>query len=179
MSGGFRYGTAERGSMTVEASLVLGIVLMLILSVLYTAFYLHDRAVLKETAAWFSEAMLHMAEEPVNLDGRLEAGRLESQNIFRANGYASEEDAVKAAEAFRRTAELRMLMTRVTDVRASFEGRKIRLSYTAEFRMNVGAAVSRVTGVLPSWTDETERTLGMDPEEFVRLCRGVIWRKKE
>ena len=169
----------KSGSVTVEAALVLGMTLLLFLSVFYMTFYLHDRAVLRETAAYYAEAMRHMAEEPVDLTGRLETWRLEEQNVFRTNGYAEFMDPGVVEYFFRRVAEERMLMSELTSAHASFEGRRIRLSYKAGFRLLGGSFVSMVTGISSEWEDEIRIDLKMDPEEFIRLCRGVIWRKKE
>lgn len=169
----------KSGSLTVEATLVLGFVLLLFLAVFYEAFYLHDRAVLRETASYYAEAMRHMAEEPVDIAGRLEAWRLEEQNIFRSNGYAGQKDPGAVETEFRQVAGQRMLMSDVKGAKAVFDGRKIRLSYSAEFRLLSNSFVSAVTGISSVWEDEIGIELKMDPEEFIRLCRGVIWRKKE
>ena len=169
----------QNGSVTVEAAFILGFVMMLFLAVFSMTFYLHDRAVLRETAAYYAEAMRHMAEEPVDLDGRLESWRLEEQNVFRTNGYAEYKDPGLVEYAFRQTAAQRMLMSEVTSTKAVFEGRKIRLSYAAAFRLPGGAVIAGITGIGTEWSDEIQISLRMDPEEFIRLCRGVIWRKKE
>ena len=169
----------KNGSMTVEATLVLGVLFLLVLSAFYATFYLHDRAVIRGTAAYYAEAMRHMAEEPVDLTGRLEPWRLEDQNVFRTNGYAENADPGIVEFLFRQAGNERMLTSEVTDARAAFEGRKISLSYTAKSRLFGDSIVSRVTGISPEWSDEIRIELKMDPEEFIRLCRGVIWRKKE
>ena len=169
----------REGSVTVEATLVLGLVLLLLTTVFYMAFYLHDRAVLKETAAYYAEAMLHMAEEPVDLEGRLESWRIEDQNIFRTNGYAEYKDNGAVAIAFQTTANERMLITKVTIARAYFNQRKIVLMYSVKTNMRQGSFAALVTSMEKEWSDEVRMELKMDPEEFVRLCRGVIWRKKQ
>ena len=168
-----------KGSMTVEATFVTGFALLLFTSVIYFAFFLHDRAVLRMTAEYYAETMLHMAEEPVDLIGRLESWRLEDQNIFRTNGYASDQDTDPVALAFRMTADQRMLMTRVEQVSATFNGRNVRLSCSARCQVISGSFVTRITGIDPTWNEEVQMKLKMDPEEFIRLCRGVIWRKKQ
>ena len=167
------------GSLTVEAALVFGVLFMVMLTVFYMAFYLHDRAVLYETAAYYAEAMAHMAEEPVNLSGEMEARRLEEQNIFRTNGYGGRQSTYAIEAAFMDEANSGMLMSSVTSARAVFNGRSLSLSYSAEFRVLQGSFIETMTGIARTWSGKEERTLYMDPEEFVRLCRGLIWRKKE
>jgi len=168
----------ENGYMTVEAALLFGFILMLFMAMFYLAFYLHDRAVLYETCAYYAEAMLHSAEEPVDLTGRLETERLEEQSIFRTNGYAEYKDPGVVEAAFRTTAKNRLLMSSVTRVNASYSGRKVRIAYGAEFHLTAGSFVTLWTGIEKEFSGEVALECKMDPEEFVRLCRGVIWRKK-
>ena len=167
------------GFLTVEAAVLFGIILSVLTAVLYLGFYLHDRAVLGETAAYYAGVMMHMIEEPVSYGGRLEIRRLEEQDIFRVAGYGEQQDPREIEALFRKEMGDRLLMTGVEEIHAEFGQREVVFTYRARFRWRVGALVKAMLGLEETFSGEVHLKRNMDPEEFIRLCRGVIWRKKE
>lgn len=175
----FGYGYKESGYMTLEAALILGIVMQLMAGMFCISFYLHDRAVLYEITSYYAETMRHMLEEPVNSDGVLEINRLEEQNLFRTNGYGSDRDSEEIVQAIRREAGKRLLVSTVTGIDVGRTDQKIVVTYEAVFHFKIAKFILKLTGIDQEIRGTVIRERTMDPEEFIRLCRGVVWRKRQ
>ena len=168
----------RRGSYTIEAAIVMGIVMMLLYAFVFIGFYLHDRLVLYESGLNYAETLLHMTEEPVTFSGKLEIVRLEEQNILRIGGY---QDAVNTAflqELFLYETGQRLFLSQPDDVKIEADGTEVRLFYSAQVRIPFGSMVRKMIGVQPEISREIRMRRRIDPEEVVRLMRGVIWRDR-
>ncbi len=172
-------GRLSCGVLTVETALVMGIILALTFSAVVYAGYLHDRAVLKEMAVYYAEALLHLKEEPVDFDGHLEITRLEEQNILRTNSYADGLDVHAIEARFAESATEKMLFSEVTGASVSIGQTKVVLRYTGAFRLKLGALVESILSFQEGLSGSVEQESGMAPEEFIRLCHGIIWRDRK
>lgn len=167
------------GSLTVEAGFVMGVVLTLLTAVLLLAFYLHDRATFHETVSEYAEGLRRMMEEPVDLYGALIPERLNTENIFRTGWHLDSASAAKAEREIQETADRYMFLCRVRSVSVLAEGGMVRVSYSGVFDPPFSGDLLRLIGVETVFSGEAEHRWNLEPEEFVRLCRGLIWRKKE
>ena len=169
----------SKGSFTVESAMVMGLVLTILLSVISYAGYLHDRAVLTSIALYYKESLQHMMEEPVAFDGTLQTKRLEEQNVLRTNGYGTGVNASDIERRFLESAGKRVLFSEVTGCSIRLGEREAALSYRASFKMRFGVAVLRLAGIETEIEGTVSAEKRFDPEEFIRLLRGLIWRKKK
>ena len=165
------------GVFTIEAAFVITTCCVLIMLVLMMAFYQHDRAVLCKMGMTYTAGLLHMAEEPVTFDGVLEAERLEEQGIFRLDGYSGAVSPEEVEARFRESAETRLLMTDLRSVEVSADDSTVRISYEASFRPGLAERILDLFGSGRSMSGSFQLQRGLDPEEFVRICRSVFGSK--
>ena len=165
---------SSAGVYTVEAAFVVSLICVLVLLAIVTGFYQHDRAVLTKMGLSYVSGLLHMAEEPVTLDGAMEAERLEEQGIFRLDGYSGAVSEEEVESRFFESADLRLLMTDLKTVKVRAEDTEVGISYAAEFRFPLAEHVLALVGSGRSLTGSFTLKRGMDPEEFVRIVRSVF-----
>ena len=167
-------GSRPDGVFTIEAAFVVSVILSLVTLLIVTGFYQHDRAVLTKMGLNYVSGLLHMAEEPVTLDGMMEAERLEEQGIFRLDGYsgAVSEDEVEAR--FYESAESRLLMTDLSSVTVSANDSEVGVAFEAQFRFPLAEQVLQLFGSGRSMSGSYQLKRSMDPEEFVRIVRSVF-----
>lgn len=167
------------GVYTVEAALVMSFVLLLLFLCLFMAFYLHDRTVLNALGRYYLKTLIHMVEEPVTVDGELEAERMEEQNILRTNGFQSAISPDSVGARFAESASRMLLMSNLSEIDVMTYSDEVVIHYKARFKVPVYQGFIELLGVDTRYeaTIRTERSL--DPEEFVRLCRGIFFRKTQ
>ena len=165
------------GVLTIEAAFVITICCMLVTMILWTAFYQHDRAVLHKLGMTYAAGLLHMAEEPVNFDGMLEAERLEEQGIFRLDGYSGAVSPDEIEARFRESAGTRLLMSDLRSVEVTADDNQVGVAYEAEFRAPLSEEVLKLFGSGRTLSGSFQRKRGLDPEEFVRICRSIFGNK--
>ncbi|GEM_PF-3782968 len=166
-----------KGSYTVEASVVVSLTMVLIMVLLYLGFLLRDRLVLYEVSLNYVNRMGQMLEEPVSAKDQLEALRLSEQNVFRSGSYKNGIHTEDMKALFIKNANEQTFLLTVRSADIQVTDRKVSLTYTAQAEMRGGKTVSKLLSRFSTVEKCVERERRMDPEEFVRLCRGTIWRK--
>ncbi|MBQ6542679.1 MAG: hypothetical protein IJL73_09455 [Lachnospiraceae bacterium] len=167
----------QPGVYTIEAAFVVSMICILVLWVLVTAFYQHDRAVLTKLGLSYVSNLLHMAEEPVSFDGMMEAERLEEQDIFRLDGYSGTVSGDEVETRFAESAENRLLMTDLKAVHVTASDSEVTVSYEAAFRFSRVEHLLDLIGSGGGMSGSFQLKRGMDPEEFVRIVRSVFGSK--
>jgi len=163
----------REGSSTVEAAFVVSLILFLLAAVILMMFYLHDRAILFETALLHSKRICHMVEEPVSEQGKLMVDRLEAQSFLRVSNYRSYVNTAVWEARFREEAEERMFLTTLTDVTVVAADNEVEVSYSGAFRVPLGGVTRKVLRDMLMFSDEVRVTFGTSAEELVRLCRSI------
>lgn len=172
-------GSIKEGSYTVEASFIFPIIILLIMGTLIFAFYLHDRTVLTEMGMYYTKELFHMLDEPVDVNGRPEIERLEEQNLIRLGGYKKSIRPEVVAAQFKKSAESRLLISKVTKAEANASETGVSFSYEAECGGPLFMRLIGFAGMPDGYSGSSEMNRPMSPEEFVRIIRGVIWRKDQ
>ena len=165
------------GVLSIEAAFVVSVIASLVVLVLVTGFYQHDRAVLTKMGLSYVSSLLHMAEEPVTFDGAMEAERLEEQGIFRLDGYSGAVSREEVEARFSESAEKRLLMTDLESVKVAADDSEVRIHYQAVFRFPLAEQVLKLFGSGKTLSGSFSLKRGMDPEEFVRIVRSVFGKK--
>lgn len=164
----------QPGVFTIEAAFVVSLICVLVLWVLVTAFYQHDRAVLTKLGLSYVSNLLHMAEEPVSFDGMMEAERLEEQDIFRLDGYSGAVSVDEVEIRFAESAKIRLLMTDLKAVHVTAADSEVTVSYEAAFRFPLAEQILDLIGSGREMSGSFHLKRGLDPEEFVRIVRSVF-----
>ena len=168
---------ALSGSYTVEASILVSLILLILMTWFYLAFSFHDRLVFRALALFYTEAAGRMMEEPVSEEGRLEIERLNERSGILIGTYASRIDPAVLEERFQTAADGLLLISRPETVKLRAQGREVQLSY---------ASYTSYTAMLPGLSflyednearGEIKYGLSIPPETFIRAARGLIWRE--
>lgn len=166
----------RKGSFTIEAAMILWLVMTILWSFVYLAMFLHDRLFLYETALYTASETVHRIEEPVSDAGRLEILRLENRNILRLGGYEDDIRTDETEERFRAEADARLLVTELDEVSVTADRGGVSVRYSGRITLPFGEMMKRF---LPDF-ETVERTVSMkrraDPEEIVRLMGGFFRR---
>ena len=166
------------GSYTVEASFLLPILMVIAVLGIVMGMYYHDRQTLSALSQYYLKAAYHMIDEPVSVTGQMEIKRLEAQGLFRANGFAKQVSPAEVEDAFRRDAEKGLLITEIKSVRVQITGESADISYEAESRIGLFGGFAELLGLSGHFAEGIHKSRPLSPEEFVRICRGIIWRKE-
>lgn len=168
----------DAGSYTIEAAFVFPIIIILVSLIILYSFYLHDRVVLAEMSQYYTKKLFQMLDEPVSVSGRLEIERLEEQNLLRIGGYKDSIQPAMIEKSFRESAERWLLVTSVKSVRAEVTDTGVKFSYTADCAIRVLSKYVKMTGIENGFSGTKSIERPLSPEEFVRIIRGIIWRKE-
>ena len=139
---------------------------------------LHDRAVIEEAIRYYAEALIHMIEEPVEPGGDLAIARLEEDTIFRLKGYGTEEAAKTVRDEIESAVGGSLLLLKIRETSVSISEKTARITVQTELKAALQAAASHLFPA-DAFEQSIERDRRMDPEEFIRLLRGTVWRKKD
>ena len=167
----------REGVYTIEAALILTLVTLLVALMIYGALCLHDRAICLETALFDVRASVQMLEEPVTLTGRLDAERVEMHSIFDRSTLDQYMSQTLLEAEFKLKAEKRMLLGKLTSVKAEIENGQVTLSYEGSFSFLESGLLGMVTGPEKTFSREVCMKKGRGAEEIVRLMKGIIWRE--
>ena len=167
------------GSATVEATLVMAVVLSVVFSFTVFSMILHDRVVLKELGDYYSETLMHLIEEPVEPDGTLLIDRLEEETILRTKGYGTKEAEEEIRERMMDSAAESLLLTRLTDVTVTLGPKEGVIRYEGELKFRGGSFFLQWMLSDEGLSGSVSRDRRTDPEEFIRLLRGIVWRGKK
>ena len=167
----------REGVYTIEAAVILTIVTLLVALMIYAALCLHDRAICLETALFDVRASVQMLEEPVTLTGRLDAERVEMHSIFDRPTLERYVSQTLLEAEFKLKAESRMLLGKLTSVKAAIENGRVTLSYEGSFSFMESGLLGMITSPEKTFCREVSMKKSRGPEEIVRLMKGIIWRE--
>ena len=165
------------GSYTIEASILISLILLIIMTWFYLAFSFHDRLVFRALALFYTEAAGRMMEEPVSEEGRLEIERLNERSGILIGTYVSRIKPSVLEERFYEAAQGLLLISRPETVKLNAQGRAVRFTYRSDTAYPLA---------LPDFSflyDDNEAhgeirySLSVPPETFIRAARGLIWRE--
>ena len=165
------------GSYTVEASILVSLILLILMAWFYLAFSFHDRLVIRALALFYTEAAGRMMEEPVSEEGRLEIERLNERSGILIGTYISRIHPSVLEERFSAAADGLLLISRPEAVKLRAQGREVRFSFTSS---------TSYPSMIPNLSfqygahdaqGETRYGLVIPPETFIRAARGLIWRE--
>lgn len=154
-----------KGSYTVEAGVIVSLTMLIIMALLFLGMMLSDRLTAYETALYF----VNQAEGEVRVS--------EASGSF--EGAARKEVGIRASEwkdRFLETVNERMLLVKIEDVEFTIDARAVTLKYRGSAGIHGGAAVRGILAPFCTIEEQIERRRRQAPEEFVRMCRGIIWR---
>ena len=106
------------GSYTIEASILISVILLILMTWFYLAFSFHDRLVCRALALFYTEAAGRMMEEPISEEGRLEIERLNERSGILIGTYASRINPSVLEERFLAAADGLLLISRPETVRS-------------------------------------------------------------
>ena len=78
---------------------------------------------------------------------------------------------------FKLKAESRMLLGKLTSVKAAIENGRVTLSYEGSFSFVESGLLGMITGPEKTFCREVSMKKSRGPEEIVRLMKGIIWRE--
>lgn len=167
----------SQGSSTVEAALVVSLTMMLLGTMIYLGMILHDRATAYLLGANFLEAAVETASGPCDTEGRFMAEELEKRGLLTAEEYVKDTDEAVLERRFRELFGERMLLTRLQEIEIQMSDREAALSYQGNASVK-GGFFQRFLGRLGSVKYACSYERPVRPENFVRFCRGVVWKEE-
>ena len=173
----FRKTGCLPGSYTIEASILISIILLILMSWFYLAFSFHDRLVCRALALFYTEAAGRMMEEPVSEEGRLEIERLNERSGILIGTYVSRIKPSVLEERFLTASEGLLLISRPESVKMRAQGREVRLLYSADPGFPLSLPSMSFLYENNEARGETRYGLSVPPETFIRAARGLIWRE--
>ena len=165
------------GSYTVEASILVSMILLIMMAWFFLAFTFHDRMVARALALFYTEAAGRMMEEPVSDDGRLLIERLNERSGFLTGSYGARIVPSVFEERFRTAADGLLLISRPETVRLQVEGREARLTFSSAARYP--ASVPGFSFMYDNNGSQKESRYGLSvpPETVIRAARGLLWKE--
>ena len=165
------------GQYTIEAVFIFPLIVAILLLTVFYGLYLHDKVAIDEMGLYYAKQALHLLKEPVTIDGDLEIKRLEEQNILRTDGYGKHMDVGAVEARFYESAKNRLILSDLESVKIDIGEKSIAVSYAGSYRMKALTRFLSLLGIAEKFYGHAEMERTMDPEEFLRLCRGIIWRE--
>lgn len=171
-----RYGSLP-GSYTVEASILVSLILLILMTWFYLTFSFHDRLIFRALALYYTEAAGRMMEEPVSEEGRLEIERLNERSGIIIGSYASRIKPSVLEERFAAAADSLMFISAPAAVKMNAGGREVRFSFASETNYPAVLPGMRFIYEDNGARGEIRYSLSVPPETFIRAARGLIWRE--
>ena len=166
-----------QGSYTIEAAVLVSLILLILLSWFYLAFSFHDRLVCHALALFYTEGAGRMLEEPISAEGRLEIERLNERKGILTTSYVSGVDPSVFEERFLSAADMSFLISRPESFRLSARKAAVNTVYTAATLYPPALPVFSFLYESRGISGETQYGLPVTPETFIRAARGLIWRE--
>lgn len=164
----------EAGSYTVEAAIIMSIVLSVLYMYVWVSFSLHDRQILYGAALLNADTVRHRQEEPVTAEGKLDAEQI---GVLPLPAGASGQETGENTAVYQTQVQSGVLAVRLTGADFSCLDGHVRLSYAAEIPLPFGPFMRRL---FPDGTDIEGTVLfreRMQPEELVRITGGIFRRE--
>lgn len=166
------------GSYTIEASILISIIILILMTWFYLAFSFHDRLVCRALALFYTEAAGRMMEEPISEEGRLEIERLNERSGILIGTYASRINPSVLEERFLAAADGLLLISRPETVRMRAKGREVQFLYRADPAFPLSLPNMSFLYDNNEAYGEIRYGLSVPPETFIRAARGLIWRER-
>lgn len=162
-----------RGSFTVEAALLLPMIIFIIYSMVFLAFYLHDRNRLEGIV----DMVLHKGALTLKHEADLPSGSVDYENIGDRGVFylligETKEQEKEILEYLWEFSEKGLFFMEVTDIQVEVSKLKVKITLTGEFELPV-------KGILEFFhpdrtvTLEAERSIH-NPAEFMRMADVVL-----
>lgn len=166
------------GNYTLEAAILLPMILFILLALLYTGFWLHDRSMIQgevQLIVLKGEAVAKNSLDPAS--GRIDYDRYVGKGIFGAfYDYGDEADVLE--EVLRVTLKEKLLIAAITDIFIELAPSEISIEVKADFDIPIGGIrrffVQSGTGLAVR-----EKKSFDNSEEFIRVFHIMMDTGKE
>lgn len=162
-----------RGSFTVEATLLLPMIIFIIYSMVFLSFYLHDRSRMEGVV----DEVLHKGALSAKHEADIVTGRVDYENIGNRGVFYlltgdTERQEKELSDYLQEISEQGFFLTEITDIRVEVRKLTIKITLEGEFEVPM-------KGILDFFhpnrkiTVEAERGIH-DPAEFIRISEVVL-----
>lgn len=162
-----------RGSFTVEAALLLPMILFILFSMVCLSFYLHDRSRMEGIL----DEVLHKGAITAKHEADMRTGKVEYENIGNRGVFYlltgdTEQQEKELEDYLQEILEQGFFLTEITDIQVEVNRLTIRIALEGEFEVPM-------KGILEFFhpdrkiTVEAERWIH-DPSEFIRISEVVL-----
>ena len=167
------------GSVTVEACFIGGLTVTVLAALIWFGLYMRDRSVIRSALLYYKEEVAAILSEPAAADGKLSLERLGEDSLVNTLSPTKKVDLLELSGGFRKRLENALLISRPEKTDARLTDRGICLEYRCSFRLPTGNWFLKILPDEGTVSGSVEVRTGLEPEEFLRICRGIIWRKDE
>ncbi len=162
-----------RGNFTVEAALLLPMILFIIYSMVCLSFYLHDRSRMEGIL----DEVLHKGALTLKHEADIRTGRVEYENIGNRGVFYlltgdTEQQEKEFKDYLQEISEKGFFLTEITDIQVEVNKLTIKITLEGEFEVPL-KGIREFFHPDSKITVEAERSIH-DPAEFIRISEVVL-----
>lgn len=163
----------EKGSLTVEAALIMPLLLFVLFSVIYFAFFLHDKCRIQGML----DKMIHRAGLSLNHEGDLETGKIyydsvNERDIFYSLWGNYNEEKAQIKQYMQKNLSEGLIFTKVRDLQVDRNAISLTVSVEAEVDISLKSVDKLLNSYKYMWIKETYPI--HNPAETIRMVEVIL-----
>ncbi len=166
-----------KGSYTVEATVTVLVILIVVFGFFYFGMYLRECTAFHDLARMRLDRYERSLSEPVDLLGQLDIQRFSEWPVFMICPTVSFQEASSFVAELADDIGKQWVFLQPLPITMVDNSKGLEIKYQNKFKKGIPYIYRQLFHLSPVISDE-KITISPEPEEFVRISRGVIWRKE-
>lgn len=161
------------GSFTLEATFIVSLTILLIFGFMYAGLYLREECIFHSLVEMRVLRAKRSLEEAIDSEGHMEPERIPEMPILQINPKIDLEDALTLAREIAKELGTGWSLLDPNPITVIDYKNKVGIEYYNAFKRGIPLFYKN-TWVYSESFSETELVLNMEPEDFLRICRGIL-----